>query len=65
MIEHVEGSNYSAYVPDLRGCVTTGRTLDEIHRNMQGAIRLHLRGMLDDGEPVPAPSTHVAYAEVA
>lgn len=59
------GNNYSAYVPDLPGCVSTGKTLDEIARNIQEAIEFHLQGMREDGDPVPKPSTHVGYAEVA
>lgn len=65
VVEHAESSNYSAYVPDLPGCVTTGETLEEIRQNMAEAIRLHLRGMREDGEPIPEPTTHVDYAEVA
>jgi predicted RNase H-like HicB family nuclease len=49
------GTGYSAYVPDLPGCVGTGRTLDEIERNMREAIELHLEGMVEDGDPVPEP----------
>ena len=54
-------SNLSAYVPDLPGCVTTGRTVDEIERNMRVAIELHLEGMVEDGEPIPEPSTDVSF----
>ena len=59
--EDAEGSNYSAYVPDLPGCVTTGSTLEEIHSNMREAIRLHVRGLIEDGDPVP-PRAHAAEA---
>jgi predicted RNase H-like HicB family nuclease len=55
--------NYSAYVPDLPGCVTTGRTLEEVKRNMQEAVELHLEGMREDGEPVPEPTTVSDYVE--
>ena len=55
--------NYSAYVPDLPGCVTTGRTIDEVKRNMQEAIELHLEGMREDGDPVPEPTTVSDYVE--
>ena len=58
-------NNLSAYVPDLPGCVTTGRTVDEVLTNMQEAIGLHLEGMAEDGEPIPAPRTRVAMVEVA
>jgi predicted RNase H-like HicB family nuclease len=65
VIEYQQGSNYSAYVPDLPGCVSTGDTLEEVQRNIQDAVSLHLRGMREDGEPIPEPTTHVAYAKVA
>jgi predicted RNase H-like HicB family nuclease len=65
VIEKVPGSNYSAYVPDLPGCVATGDTLEEIKRLMQEGIEFHLEGMREDGLPVPEPMTEVAYAEVA
>jgi predicted RNase H-like HicB family nuclease len=56
--------NFSAYVPDLPGCVATGSTLEEAHQNVQEAIALHVAGMREDGLPIPPPST-VAFAEVA
>ena len=65
VIEKAPGSNYSAYVPDLPGCVTTGDTLDEIKRLMHEGIEFHLQGMRKDGLPIPAPMTEVDYAEVA
>ena len=55
--------NLSAYVPDLPGCVTTGRTVAEIERNILEAIEFHLEGMIEDGEPIPEPTTTVAYVE--
>ena len=64
VIEWAE-TNYSAYVPDLPGCISTGRTVDEVLTNMQEAIELHLEGMAEDGEPIPAPRTRVAMVEVA
>ena len=56
--------NLSAYVPDLPGCVTTGKTVEEVERNLREAIELHLEGMLEDGEAIPEPSTAVAYVEM-
>ena len=56
--------NLSAYVPDLPGCVTTGKTVEEIERNIREAIELHLEGMLEDRERIPEPSTAVAYVEL-
>jgi predicted RNase H-like HicB family nuclease len=65
VIEHAPGTNYSAYVPDLPGCVSTGDTVEEVRRNIQEAIGFHLRGTREDGDPIPEPTTQVAYAEVA
>jgi predicted RNase H-like HicB family nuclease len=64
VIERAE-SNFSAYVPDLPGCVTTGDTLEEIERNIREAIAFHLDGLREDGLPIPAPSTVVEYCELA
>ena len=50
--------NQSAYVPDIPGCVTTGRTTAETMSNMQEALQMHLEGMIEDGDPIPVPSTH-------
>ena len=58
VIEKADG-NYSAYSPDLPGCVATGRTRDQAARNMHEAIDLHVRGLLEDKLPVP----HRAFAE--
>ena len=44
-------NNLSAYVPDLPGCITTGRTIEEIDRNIREAIELHLEGLREEGEP--------------
>lgn len=66
VIESAPGSsNLSAYVPDLPGCITTGKTVEEIKRNMREAIELHIEGLREDGLPVPEPSTQVAEIEVA
>ncbi len=50
-------NNFSAYAPDLPGCVATGRTQQQVIRRMEHAIALHVRGMIEDGEPIPVPST--------
>ena len=50
-------TGYSAYVPDLPGCITTGATLQETKSNMQEAIRGHLAVMQEFGDPIPAPTT--------
>ncbi len=64
VIEKGEG-NYGAYVPDLPGCVATGRTIEETERSIQEAIEFHLEGMRADGLPIPEPSSRVEYVEVA
>lgn len=64
VIEQSEG-NYSAYVPDLPGCVATGSTLDEVERHIRDAIVFHLDGLREDGLAVPPPSSHVEYVDVA
>jgi predicted RNase H-like HicB family nuclease len=51
------GTNYSAYVPDLPGCITTGRTLEETEQNIQEAITLYIDTLKEDGQPIPEPST--------
>ena len=64
VIEQAEG-NYSAYVPDLPGCVATGATAQEVETNIRGAIEFHLEGMREDGVEVPVPQSKVHYIEVA
>jgi predicted RNase H-like HicB family nuclease len=56
--------NFSAYVPDLPGCITTGRTVEEVELNIREAIELHLEGMREDGEPIPEPMTAVTYVDL-
>jgi predicted RNase H-like HicB family nuclease len=60
VIEKTE-RNYGGYVPDLPGCVATGASVQETMTNLREAIRLHVAGMIEDGEPVPDPSTLVDY----
>lgn len=64
VIERAE-DNYSAYVPDLPGCVATGATLAEVEAEIRDAIAFHLEGMREDGLAVPSPSSQVDYVEVA
>ncbi|MFC1777445.1 type II toxin-antitoxin system HicB family antitoxin [Pseudomonadota bacterium] len=59
------GSNFSAYVPDLPGCIATGATVKEVEYEIREAIRFHIDGMKQDGLPVPSPSSAVEYVEVA
>jgi predicted RNase H-like HicB family nuclease len=58
------GANYSAYVPDLPGCVTTGATPAETTANMREAIGLHLSGLAEDQALIPEPSAQIAVVEV-
>ena len=57
-------NNYSAYVPDLPGCIATGKTLGEVKKNMREAISLHLQGMIEDNEPIPSSSSLAEYIDV-
>ena len=56
--------NYSAYVPDLPGCVSVGDTLEEAKAEILDAIEFHLEGMREDGLPIPKPSSWAEYVEV-
>ena len=58
-------SNYSAYVPDLPGCIATGKTIEEIEKNMHEAIEFHIEGIIEDGDPIPEPSSQTIEVEVA
>lgn len=53
------GKNFSAYIPDLPGCVATGATVEECQKNIQEAFRLHIKGMLEDKERIPENRTRV------
>lgn len=59
------GPNYSAYVPDLPGCVATGPSIEEVEREIREAIEFHLEGLREDGTPIPQPSSAVRYVDVA
>jgi predicted RNase H-like HicB family nuclease len=62
VIEKADG-NYSAYVPDLPGCVATGASLEETEREIRDAIRFHIDGLKEDGQPVPKPTSIADYVE--
>lgn len=64
VIEHAE-NNYSAYVPDLPGCVATGATVAEVEHEIREAIVFHVEGLREDGLPVPEPSSKVEYVDIA
>ena len=58
-------TGYSAHVPDLRGCVAAGATLEETTDLIRGAVRMHLAGMAEDGEAIPEPKTIAEYIVAA
>lgn len=58
-------ANFSAYVPDLPGCVATGSTKEEAEAQIREAIAFHLDGLRQDGEPIPEPSSKVDYVELS
>ena len=62
VIEKATG-NYSGYVPDLPGCVATGATVEAVETELRHAIRFHIEGLIDDGLPVPEPTTVADYVE--
>ena len=59
------GTNYSAYVPDLPGCVASGSTIADVETRIREAIAFHLDGLREDGLPLPMPSSQVDYVEIA
>jgi len=64
VIEKAE-SNYSAYVPDLPGCIATGATVEEVESQIREAIEFHLEGMRADGVAIPTPASRVEYVDIA
>ena len=57
------GENYSAYVPDLPGCIATGDTVADVEREIRDAIRFHVDGLREDGLPIPEPVSLAEYVE--
>jgi len=57
-------SNYSAYIPDLPGCVATGSCIQEVMNEIREAIAFHIEGLREDGDLVPPPSSQVDYIEI-
>ena len=55
--------NYSAYVPDLPGCVATGTTVEEVEKEIREAIRFHIQGLKEDGIPIPGPTSIADYVD--
>jgi len=58
------GENYSAYSPDLPGCVATGATREEVETNMYDAIQMHIEGLKEDGIPIPSSTSTAEYVLV-
>jgi len=59
-----EGKNYSAYSPDVPGCIATGSSRKEAEKNIKEAVSFHIEGLKNDGLPVPEPSSSTEYIEV-
>ena len=64
VIEKAE-SNYSAYVPDLPGCIATGANIQQVEAEIREAIEFHIVGLREDGSVIPLPSSQVEYIEIA
>lgn len=64
VVEKTE-NNFSAYVPDLPGCVATGQTLEETENEIRAAIEFHIEGLREEGLVVPQPVSIVEYLEIA
>ncbi len=60
VIERTE-NNYSAYLPDIPGCVATGKTIQEVRKMMKEALELHLKGLKEDGFPIPTPTSEAGF----
>ena len=58
-------TNYSAYVPDLPGCIATGLTVEETENEIKAAITFHIEGLIEDGLEIPKPVSIVEYLEIA
>jgi len=63
VIEKAEG-NYSAYVPDLPGCISTGTTVDETIRHLREAMTGHVQMLAENNDPIPDPATLVDYVDI-
>jgi predicted RNase H-like HicB family nuclease len=59
------GQNYSAYSPDLPGCVATGGTREDAEKNMADAIQMHIEGLKEDGLPIPSSTSTAEYLVVS
>lgn len=57
-------TNFSAYFPDVPGCIATGNTMEEVRDRLNLALEMHLKGMMEDGENIPQPLTSAEYMEI-
>lgn len=57
-------NNYSAYSPDIPGCIATGKTRRDVEKNIKEAISFHIEGLTKDGLPLPEPASYIDYVEV-
>ncbi len=62
VIYECTSNNYSAYAPDLPGCISTGKTWEEIQRNIREAITFHIEGLMEYGDPFPQPQMSIEEA---
>lgn len=63
IVVETAGTNYSAYVPDLPGCTSTGKTIEETKENIREAISFHLEGLREDGLAIPQPTSLCEYVD--
>ena len=64
VIEQADG-NYSAYAPDVPGCIATGATIEEVTQRFREALAFHLEGLREGGDPIPQPTTRLVYIDAA
>lgn len=65
VIERADDGSYSAYVPDLPGCTTSGDSVEEVKQNIQDAVDSYVESLRENNEPIPAPSSTVDVVEAA
>jgi len=65
VIEKANDGSYSAYVPDLPGCTTSGDTPDEVKENIKEAVSLYVEALREQGEPIPPPTSAADFVEAA
>ena len=64
IVVEMTGTGFSAYSPDLPGCITTGATRDDVEKTMREAVQFHLDGLREEGLDVPAPHSYSIYCEL-